>query len=93
MFEMLTDTAFAFLPVLIAYSATKNSAVIDHGIVVGLMMVAPQLPTLGQLPAEMQSHCTYSVYRSLGIKGRFSSNIVGLLVSKLEKWFRKFVYK
>ncbi len=29
MFEMLTDTAFAFLPVLIAYSATKNSAAIQ----------------------------------------------------------------
>ncbi len=44
MFEMLTDTAFAFLPVLIAYSATKKfggNPII--GIVVGLMMV-PHLP-------------------------------------------------
>ena len=45
MFEILTDTAFAFLPVLIAYSATKKfggNPII--GIVVGLMLVAPQLP-------------------------------------------------
>jgi sucrose PTS system EIIBCA or EIIBC component len=45
LFGMLTDTAFAFLPVLIAYSATKKfggNPIL--GIVVGLMMVAPQLP-------------------------------------------------
>ncbi|WP_407334257.1 PTS transporter subunit EIIC [Enterovibrio sp. 27052020O] len=45
LFSMLTDTAFAFLPVLIAYSAVKRfggNPVL--GIVVGLMMVAPQLP-------------------------------------------------
>lgn len=45
LFSMLTDTAFAFLPVLITYSAVKRfggNPVL--GIVVGLMMVAPQLP-------------------------------------------------
>lgn len=45
LFEMLTDIAFAFLPVLITYSATKRfggNPIL--GIVVGLMMVAPQLP-------------------------------------------------
>lgn len=45
LFEMLTDIAFAFLPVLITYSATKKfggNPIL--GIVVGLMMVAPQLP-------------------------------------------------
>ena len=45
LFGMLTDIAFAFLPVLITYSATKRfggNPIL--GIVVGLMMVAPQLP-------------------------------------------------
>ncbi len=45
LFSMLTDTAFAFLPVLIAFSAAKKfggNTII--AIVVGLMMVAPQLP-------------------------------------------------
>ncbi|WP_394251889.1 PTS transporter subunit EIIC [Vibrio profundi] len=45
LFSMLTDTAFAFLPVLITYSAAKKfggNPII--AIVVGLMMVAPQLP-------------------------------------------------
>lgn len=45
LFSMLTDTAFAFLPVLIAYSAVRRfggNPVL--GIVVGLIMVAPQLP-------------------------------------------------
>ena len=48
MFQMLTDTAFAFLPVLIAYSATRKfggNPII--GIVVGLMMVSPQCLMLG----------------------------------------------
>lgn len=45
LFSMLTDTAFAFLPVLITYSAVKRFGGNPvFGIVVGLMMVAPQLP-------------------------------------------------
>lgn len=43
--EVLTDTAFAFLPALVAWSTMKKfggTPVI--GIVVGLMLVAPQLP-------------------------------------------------
>lgn len=43
--QVLTDTAFAFLPALVAYSVMKKfggSPVL--GIVIGLMLVAPQLP-------------------------------------------------
>lgn len=45
MSEILTDTAFAFLPALVAWSTMKKfggAPVI--GIVLGLMLVAPQLP-------------------------------------------------
>ncbi|MFP3361949.1 PTS sugar transporter subunit IIA, partial [Planococcus sp. SIMBA_143] len=43
--QVLTDTAFTFIPVLITWSAMKKfggSPVI--GIALGLMLVAPQLP-------------------------------------------------
>ena len=44
--QILTDTAFAFLPALVCWSAFKNSGgspVI--GIVLGLMLVSPSLPS------------------------------------------------
>ncbi|OON41734.1 PTS sugar transporter subunit IIA [Izhakiella australiensis] len=50
--KVLTDTAFAFLPVLIAYSVVKRfggSPVI--GIVIGLMLVSPVLPNAYQVAA------------------------------------------
>ena len=54
--QILTDTAFAFLPALICWSTFKNfggSPVI--GIVLGLMLVSPNLPNayaVGQKAAE-----------------------------------------
>lgn len=93
MFQMLTDTAFAFLPVLIAYSATKKfggDPII--GIVVGLMMVAPQLPNAWAVASgDAQPLHLFGLSIS-GYQGSiFPAIIVGILVSKLEKWFRKFV--
>ena len=93
MFEMLTDTAFAFLPVLIAYSATKKfggNPII--GIVVGLMMVAPQLPNAWAVASGDAEPLHLFGLSISGYQGSiFPAIIVGLLVSKLEKWFRKFV--
>ena len=93
LFEMLTDTAFAFLPVLIAYSATKKfggNPII--GIVVGLMMVAPQLPNAWAVASgDAQPFHLFGLSIS-GYQGSiFPAIIVGWLVSKLEKGFRKFV--
>lgn len=93
MFAMLTDTAFAFLPVLIAYSATRkfggNPLI---GIVVGLMMVAPQLPNAYAVrggTAEPLSIFGLDIY---GYQGSiFPAIIAGWLVSKLEKWLRSWV--
>src|SRR5699024_8631958 len=92
-FEMLTDTAFAFLPVLIAYSATRKfggNPII--GIVVRLMMVAPQLPNawvVAEGNAEPLSVLGISV---VGYQGSIIPAIVaGWMIAKLEKWLRKFV--
>jgi len=97
LFEMLTDTAFAFLPVLIAYSATKKfggNPII--GIVVGLMMVAPQLPNAWAVAGGNAEPLYVSLLGLsiplVGYQGSIIPAIVaGLLVAKLEKALRKVV--
>lgn len=92
-FEMLTDTAFAFLPVLIAYSATRKfggNAII--GIVVGLMMVAPQLPNAWAVAGGDAEPLTLLGVSIVGYQGSIIPAIVaGWLIAKLEKWLRKVV--
>jgi PTS system sucrose-specific IIC component len=97
LFQMLTDTAFAFLPVLIAYSATKKfggNPII--GIVVGLMMVAPQLPNAwavaGGDAEPMLANLFGLSIPLVGYQGSIIPAIVaGLLVAKIEKKLRTFV--
>ncbi len=93
MFQMLTDTAFAFLPVLIAYSATKKfggNPII--GIVVGLMLVAPQLPNAYAVADGSAEPLRLFGIAIVGYQGSiFPAIFVGILVSKLERWFRKVV--
>lgn len=92
-FEMLTDTAFAFLPVLIAYSATRKfggNPII--GIVVGLMMVAPQLPNAWAVAGGNAEPLKLLGVSVVGYQGSIIPAIVaGWLISKLEKWLRKVV--
>lgn len=97
LFQMLTDTAFAFLPVLIAYSATKKfggNPII--GIVVGLMMVAPQLPNAwgvaGGSAEPLYVNLLGINIPLVGYQGSIIPAIVaGLLVAKIEKSLRKVV--
>lgn len=97
LFQMLTDTAFAFLPVLIAYSATKKfggNPIL--GIVVGLMMVAPQLPNAWAVAGGNAEPMIFSLLGLdiplVGYQGSIIPAIVaGLLVSKIEKKLRTFV--
>lgn len=97
LFEMLTDTAFAFLPVLIAYSATKKfggNPII--GIVVGLMMVAPQLPNAWAVAGGNAEPLAFSLFGIaiplVGYQGSIIPAIVaGFLVAKIEKKLRTFV--
>jgi len=97
LFQMLTDTAFAFLPVLIAYSATKKfggNPII--GIVVGLMMVAPQLPNAWAVAGGNAEPMLVNLFGLsiplVGYQGSIIPAIVaGLLVAKIEKKLRTFV--
>lgn len=93
LFAVLTDTAFGFLPVLIAYSATRkfggNPLI---GIVVGLMMVAPQLPNAYAVrggTAEAINVFGIDIY---GYQGSiFPAILAGWMVSRLERWLRTWV--
>jgi len=93
LFTTLTDTAFAFLPVLIAYSATQKfggNPII--GIVVGLMMVAPQLPNAYDVLGGDAAPLSIFGLDVYGYQGSiFPAIIAGWLISKLEKWFRTWV--
>lgn len=93
LFGMLTDTAFAFLPVLIAYSATRKfggNPII--GIVVGLMMVAPQLPNAWAVAGGDVEPMTVFGIGLVGYQGSIIPAIIaGYMISKLEKVLRKVV--
>ena len=95
LFAMLTDTAFAFLPVLIAYSATRKFGGNPLlGIVVGLMMVAPQLPNAydvrggSAIPMNIFGIDIYGYQGSI-----FPAILAGWMISKLDKWLRTWVPK
>ena len=93
LFGMLTDTAFAFLPVLIAFSATRKfggNPII--GIVVGLMMVAPQLPNAWDVAGGNAEAMTVFGIDLVGYQGSIIPAIIaGWMISKLEKALRKVV--
>ncbi len=93
LFEVLTDTAFAFLPVLITYSATRKfggNAII--GIVVGLMMVAPQLPNAWAVAGGDAQPLSIFGLDIFGYQGSiFPAIIAGWLIAKLENWLRTWV--
>ncbi|TLQ09657.1 PTS sugar transporter subunit IIA [Marinilactibacillus psychrotolerans] len=93
LFEMLTDTTFAFLPVLIAYSATKKFGGNPLlGIVVGLMMVAPQIPNAYAVSSGDIQPLTIFGIDIVGYQGSvIPAIIVGWMISKLERWLRSFV--
>lgn len=93
LFEVLTDTAFAFLPVLITYSATRKfggNQII--GIVVGLMMVAPQLPNAWAVAGGDATPLTIFGLDIMGYQGSiFPAIIAGWLIAKIENWLRTWV--
>lgn len=94
---ILTDTAFAFLPVLICWSATKKfggNPVL--GIVLGLMLVSPSLPNawataggLGDTEPLLFNFNLFSVHVS-GMQGQVLTPLfLGWILAKLEKNIRK----
>ncbi|PRR79574.1 sucrose-specific PTS transporter subunit IIBC [Clostridium vincentii] len=95
--QVLTDTAFAFLPALVAWSTVKKfggTPVI--GIVLGLMLVAPQLPNAYAVASGDAS----PIYIALmginipivGYQGSvLPALILGIIAAKLEKKLRTFI--
>ncbi|MGA9233086.1 MAG: PTS transporter subunit EIIC [Exiguobacterium oxidotolerans] len=95
--QVLTDTAFIFIPVLVTWSAMKNSGGTPViGIVLGLMLVAPQLPDKWEVAFGNAQPLVVSILGfDLSITGMQSSILpavfIGWLAAKLENYFRKVV--
>ncbi|AWB45922.1 PTS beta-glucoside transporter subunit EIIBCA [Paenibacillus sp. CAA11] len=90
--QVLTDTAFAFLPALVAWSAFRvfgGSPVL--GIVLGLMLVNPALPNAYSV-ADGSAHALTMLgfIPVVGYQGSvLPAFFVGLLGAKFEKFLRK----
>ncbi len=95
--EVLTDTAFAFLPALVAWSTMKKfggTPVI--GIVIGLMLVSPSLPNAYNVAAGTASPIYLSILGlSIPVVGYQGSVlpalVLGIIASKTQKLLKKFV--
>lgn len=95
--QVLIDTAFSFLPALVTYSVMKRfGASPALGIVIGLMLVAPQLPNANQVA----NGSVEPIYLSLmglnipiiGYQGSvLPALILGAIAAKIEKGLRKIV--
>ncbi|WP_147804435.1 sucrose-specific PTS transporter subunit IIBC [Alkalicoccus halolimnae] len=90
--QVLTDTAFAFLPALIAWSAFRvfgGSPVI--GIVLGLMLVNPALPNAYDVGSGDADPIMFLGFIPvIGYQGSvLPAFIAGYFGAKLEKWLRQ----
>ncbi|MCM3782291.1 sucrose-specific PTS transporter subunit IIBC [Neobacillus mesonae] len=90
--EVLTDTAFAFLPALVAWSAFRvfgGSPVL--GIVLGLMLVNPALPNAYNVAnGSEEALLMFGLIPIVGYQGSvLPAFFVGLLGAKFEKFLRK----
>lgn len=97
MSQILTDTAFAFLPALVTWSTMKKfggTPVI--GIVLGLMLVAPQLPNAYAVAGGQAQVIPMDIFGLtipvVGYQGSvLPALVLGIFASKLQKWFKSFV--
>ena len=95
--EILTDTAFAFLPALVAWSTMKKfggNPVI--GIVVGLMLVSPSLPNAYNVAAGTETPIYLSLFGLnipvVGYQGSvLPALVLGIIAAKTQKGLKKFV--
>lgn len=90
--QVLTDTAFAFLPALVCWSTFRNfggSPVI--GIVLGLMLVSGSLPSAYAVGSgEAEPLLFFGLIKVVGYQGSvLPAFITGIVASKFEKWLRK----
>ncbi|MBY2030789.1 glucose PTS transporter subunit IIA [Clostridioides difficile] len=92
--SVLTETAFAFLPAIIVWSAFKvfgGTPVI--GLVIGLMLVSPILPnaySVADPSNEIEAIMAFGFITIVGCQGSVLTAIVTAFIgANLEKWFRK----
>ncbi len=90
--QILTDTAFAFLPALVCWSTFKNfggSPVI--GIVLGLMLVNPSLPSAYDVGSGAAEPMVF--FNFINVTGYQGSVLpafaTGIIAANFEKWLRK----
>ena len=97
MSQILTDTAFAFLPALVCWSTMNRfggTPVI--GIVLGLMLVAPQLPNAYAIASGDAVPLSMELFGIpipvVGYQGSvLPALVLGIFAARLQKWFKTFV--
>ncbi|ELP2657198.1 PTS transporter subunit EIIC [Vibrio parahaemolyticus] len=95
--NVVIDTGFAFLPVLVAWSATKKfGGTPALGILIGLMLIAPQLPSPAAVARGTAEPIWIEIFGyTYGLVGFHGSILVavgaGLLLSMAEKLFSRIV--
>jgi len=95
--QVLTDTAFAFLPALVAWSTMKKfggTPVI--GIVIGLMLVSPSLPNAYAVAAGAATPINLSILGLtipvVGYQGSvLPALVLGIIAAKTQKALKKVV--
>lgn len=92
--QILTDTAFAFLPVLVCWSAFRvfgGSPLL--GILLGLMLVSPSLPTSWDVAQKVQEPLMFFGFIKIaGYQGSvLPAFIIGVVGAMLEKRIRKII--
>ncbi len=92
--QILTDTAFGFLPVLVCWSTFRvfgGSPLL--GIVLGLMLVSPSLPTSWDIAQNVQEPLMFLGFiKVAGYQGSvLPAFIIGIVGALLEKRIRKLV--
>ncbi|WP_246001317.1 sucrose-specific PTS transporter subunit IIBC [Oceanobacillus piezotolerans] len=90
--QVLTDTAFAFLPALVAWSAFRvfgGSPII--GVVLGLMLVNPALPNAYEVASQtVEPLMFFGFIPVVGYQGSvLPAFIAGFIGAKVERWVRK----
>lgn len=97
MSQVLIDTAFAFLPALVSYSVMKRFGGSPAlGIVIGLMLVAPQLPNAnavaGGTAEPLYLNLMGLAIPVIGYQGSvLPALLLGILSSKIEKTLHRVV--
>lgn len=90
--QILTDTAFAFLPALVCWSAFNNfggSPAI--GIVLGLMLVSPSLPSAYDVGSGAAEPLRFFGFLSVsGYQGSvLPAFVTGFVAARLEQWLHR----